>query len=65
MEESNDEIIPREYLAMIYAFVAALGIAFYISWSFVHGTWFDVGVYTITAVTVGFGIIGFLLYSLE
>lgn len=50
---------------MIYGLLAAMGIAFYISWSFMYGTWFDVGVYTVTAVMVGFGLIGFLLYSLE
>lgn len=65
MEESNEEVIPKKYLSMIYAFVAALGIAFYFSWSIAHDAWFDVGVYTITAVMVGFGIIGFLLYSID
>ncbi len=65
MTGSSEEMIPRGYLSMIYAFVAALGIAFYFSWSFVHGTWFDVGVYTITVVMVGFGIIGYLLYSID
>ncbi len=50
---------------MLYGLLAALGITFYISWSVIYGTWFDVGVYTITAVMVGFGLIGYFLYSLE
>ncbi len=65
MTESDVEVIPKKYLTMIFAFTAALGLAFYISWSIMFDTWFDVGVYTITVVLMGFGIIGFLLYSME
>ncbi len=65
MAESDVEIIPKKFLTLIFAFTAALGIAFYFSWSIMYGTWFDLGVYTITIVLVGFGVIGFLLYSME
>ncbi len=65
MAESDVEIIPKKYLTLIFAFTAALGLAFYFSWSLMFGTWFDVGVYTVTAIITGFGIVGFLLYSME
>jgi len=50
---------------MLYAFLAALGVAFYFGWSLLHGTWTDLGVYSVTIVLVGFGIFGYLLYSVE
>ncbi|MFO8110799.1 MAG: hypothetical protein R6U17_09835 [Thermoplasmata archaeon] len=62
---SENEFIKKEHLSMLYALLAALGVAFYFSWSFAHGTWFDVGVYAVTVVLVGFGLIGFMLYSLD
>ncbi len=62
---AENEFIKKEHLSMLYGLLAALGIAFYFSWSFVYGTWFDLGVYTVTVVLVGFGLIGFMLYSLE
>ncbi len=65
MTDSDMEIIPKKYLTLLFAFVAALGVGFYLSWSIMFGTWFDLGVYTITIVLMGFGIVGFLLYSME
>ena len=41
------------------------GLAFYLSWGALYGAWTDIGVYSVTAVLVGFGLIGYLLYSPE
>ncbi len=65
MTENESSVFSRDLLSMLYAFLAALGIAFYVSWSYLYGTWTDIGVYSVTIVMVGFGIIGYLLYSVE
>lgn len=65
MVENDHLDFSRNVLSMFYAFLAALGIAFYFSWSLLYGTWTDIGVYTVTVVLVGFGIIGYFLYSIE
>ncbi len=51
-----------------YAFLLILGIFFYLAWGIVFGSWDvtrpeNVGVYALTVILVGFGIIGILLYS--
>ncbi len=55
----------RDMLAIICAFIAASGVAFYIGWSIIHHTWTDLGVYSVSIVLIAFGIVGFLLYSIE
>ena len=46
-----------------FYFLTFLGVFFYISWGVLYGGWFDIGVYSITAVLVGFGLVGMFLYS--
>jgi len=41
----------------------ALGIIFYFSWGVAFGVWFDVGVYAVTVIFCGFGLVGLFLYS--
>jgi len=65
MVETESQLVSKKYLSLFYAFIASLGVAFYLSWNILYGAWFDVGVYSVTAVLVGFGIIGFLLYSMK
>ncbi len=52
-------------LTLFYALIAATGLAFYVSWSFLHGTWTDIGVYAVSVVMIAFGIVGYLLYSIK
>ena len=40
-----------------------MGLVFYISWGILYNGWFDMGVYAVTIVLVGFGVTGVLLYS--
>ncbi|MFP3871406.1 MAG: hypothetical protein ACOCTR_00345 [Candidatus Natronoplasma sp.] len=65
MTENESSAFSRNFMSMFYAVLASLGIAFYVSWSFMYGTWTDIGVYTVTIVLVGFGIIGYFLHSVE
>ncbi len=55
----------KNILSLFYALLAGAGLAFYISWSFLHGTWTDIGVYSVSVVLIAFGIVGYMLYSLD
>lgn len=51
-----------------YRTLLGLGIVFYLVWNTVYGCWnlFEadcVGVYAVTVVLVGFGVVGSLLYT--
>ncbi|MBS3817043.1 MAG: hypothetical protein KGY76_05720 [Candidatus Thermoplasmatota archaeon] len=65
MTDTEDSEFGRNILSIFYAFLASLGVAFYFSWSYLYGTWTDIGVYTVSVVLIGFGVIGYLLYSIE
>lgn len=52
-------IIPR----IFYLIVLAAGVAFYVIWSALFDAWTDLAVYAISAIMIGFGIVGTLLYS--
>lgn len=65
MSVNKNERSGRDLLALLCALLAAAGIAFYFSWSVVHGTWTDLGVYSVSVVLIAFGIVGFILYSME
>lgn len=41
--------------------LALLGVAFYLVMGLQHGSWTDVGVYSVTIVLLGFGIVGALV----
>ncbi len=52
-------IIPK----LFYMVMLGFGIAFYLIWGAMFDAWTDIAVYTIAAITVGFGLIGTLLYN--
>lgn len=65
MEESA---FPRKVAMVFYMFLLILGIFFYVGWSMIYNTWDitrpeNIGVYALTVILVGFGIVGLLLYS--
>ena len=67
-EEMEEEHIPRKFMMAFYSLLLILGLIIYFSWGIMYGTWnvFDrsnLGIYAITVVLCGFGLIGILLYS--
>lgn len=59
---------PRGVAVSFYAFLLILGIFFYLAWGIIFGSWDvarpeNIGVYALTVILVGFGIVGLLLYS--
>ncbi|MFQ6106076.1 MAG: hypothetical protein ACE5QF_00600 [Thermoplasmata archaeon] len=64
----EEETFPRRVAVAFYTFLLILGIFFYIGWGIIYNTWDithpeNIGVYALTVVLVGFGIVGILLYS--
>ncbi|OGS47530.1 MAG: hypothetical protein A3K66_07325 [Euryarchaeota archaeon RBG_16_67_27] len=58
---------PRKVAFAFYALLFLGGVIFYLAWGFAYGSWnllaTDwIGVYAVTVVLVGFGIVGMLLY---
>ncbi len=47
-----------------FFFLTFLGILFYTAWGAAYGKWTDVGVYSITVILLGFGLIGIYQYSI-
>ncbi len=40
-----------------------LGVGLYVGWGVMFNIWLDVGVYAISVILAGFGLVGMLLYS--
>ncbi len=38
-----------------------LGVIVYFSWAFMYDAWTDIGLYSISAVLIAFGVLGILL----
>ncbi len=58
---------PRRVAFGFYTLILLAGIAFYVIWGAIYSSWNmfvpeNVGVYAVTVITVGFGILGMLLY---
>ena len=61
----NLENLPdqQKITAGFYYFLIPLALAFWISWGLFHGVWFDIGLYAVLVVMVGFGLIGGFVYG--
>jgi len=58
---------PRRVAFGFYTFLLLVGIAFYVIWGAIYSSWNmfrpeNTGVYAVTVITVGFGVLGMLLY---
>ena len=40
------------------------GLILFLIWGLAFGIWYDVGLYSVLLMLFGFGIVGFLLYSM-
>jgi hypothetical protein len=68
-EDIEEGHIPRRYLIFFYSLLLVLGLAVYLGWGIMYGSWnlFDrsnLGIYALTVILCGFGIVGILLYTL-
>jgi hypothetical protein len=67
-EEEKAETFTKNVAIAFYGFLIVLGIFMYVGWGMFFGTWDllapqNVGVYSIVAILIGFGITGVLLYT--
>ncbi len=58
----SEEEVLNSIAKWAYLFILLIGIAFYVSWSFMYNAWTDLGVYGVTIVLVSFGFFGTILY---
>jgi len=59
---------PRKVLFWVYAFLLVVGIIVYVVFGVAYGTWNlfrpeNSGVYAVSVLLVGFGVVGMLLYG--
>ena len=52
-------VIPRIFYTILFIF----GVGLYIGWGILFNVWLDLGVYSISVILIGFGLVGMLLYS--
>jgi len=49
-----------------YYFLIPLALLFWIGWGLKFGVWWDIGIYSVVVVLLGFGLIGgFIVYRKE
>jgi hypothetical protein len=47
-----------------YLLLLVAGVILYLVWSIIYNAWFDIGLYTVVILMVGFGLVGYLLYRI-
>jgi len=70
MPDENQVEIPNKYMQLFYSALLALGLIIYISWGLMYGSWNvfareNLGMYAVTVVLCGFGLVGILLYTVK
>jgi len=61
----NLENLPdqEKITAGFYYFLIPLALAFWIGWGIKFGKWWDIGLYAVLVVMLGFGLIGGFVYG--
>jgi hypothetical protein len=52
------------YARAFYLVLLVTGVILYLLWSLLFDAWTDLGLYSITMMMVGFGLVGYLLYTI-
>lgn len=68
MSEGEADRFRRRLVLGFYALLLIAGLTIYWAWGIMYGTWYpfdrgNIGIYTIYAPLIAFGIIGIILYS--
>ena len=66
-EEKSETEIPNKVMMAFYSALLGLGIVLYLAWGLMYGSWnlldrTNLGMYSVTVMLCGFGIVGMLLY---
>lgn len=66
MAEENGKLgLGRNVVRGFCALLVMTALILQLVWGLVFGIWWDVGLYTVLLLLYGFGIVGFLLYSMK
>ena len=70
MSEDSVTEIPKKFMLAFYTGLLALGLIIYVSWGLMYDSWNffareNLGIYAVTVVLCGFGILGLLLYWIK
>ena len=64
-----DEQTPRNskvnYVRMGYLVLLVTGILVYLVWGAIYNAFFDMGLYSVVVLMVGFGLCGYILYGIN
>ncbi len=68
MSETKADDVPRLAAKWLYFLMIFAGIGLYLVWGVLYNSWNiltveNSGIYALTVLLVGFGIVGYLLYS--
>ena len=58
-ETKMPAVVPR----IFYTILFMLGVGLYLGWGILFNVWLDLGVYAVSIILIGFGLVGMLLYS--
>lgn len=59
------EVWRPQYARWMYLLLAIFALIFYWVWSVMFNAWFDIGVYSVVAVCIGIGVLGYFIYKIE
>ena len=63
-EDNGGRSLERNIVRGFCLLLIMTGLILFLVWGAVFGIWWDVGLYTVLLMFLGFGIIGFILYSM-
>jgi hypothetical protein len=65
MEEEVRAPKKVNYVRMGYLLLMVTGILVYLSWGILYNAFFDLGLYSVVILMVGFGLCGYILYGIS
>jgi len=65
MEEETPKPAKVNYVRMGYLVLMVTGILIYLAWGSYFDAFFDMGLYSVVILMVGFGLCGYVLYGIN
>jgi hypothetical protein len=65
MDEETQKPSKVNYVRLAYLVLMVTGILIYLVWGILYNAFFDVGLYSVVILLVGFGLCGYLLYGIS
>jgi hypothetical protein len=65
MDEEMNRHSKVNYVRMGYLVLMVTGILVYLVWGAIYNAFFDMGLYSVVVLMVGFGLCGYILYGIS